>query len=296
MLFSCCKGETHTHRSGLKALYRRLRALYRTDKLDSEDDLCADVLLGPCGTAPAVLVFGCPTQPFTARQFDELRLFLRRGGGLLVLLSEGGGGEGGGTAAAGRGMSATTNINYLLEELGVAANADAVVRTSQHKYLHPKEALITDGLVNRALLLHGSGCGVRADQEQQPHGGAAALGDAHTGAEGGLEPTKGLSLVYVHGCTLSVQPPAVPVLSSGHISFPMRRPLGAGRALLAPSLPPAASKAAHGRHRHCFLCCAVLRSGVLGFSRAGRWPRHGCRFCRDAVRCIPGQGGQQQTG
>ncbi len=43
VLFSCCKGETHTHRSGFKQLYRRLRSTYRPDKLESSDDLCDEV-------------------------------------------------------------------------------------------------------------------------------------------------------------------------------------------------------------------------------------------------------------
>ena len=31
-----------------------------------------------------------------------------------------------------------TNINYLLEQFGMAVNSDSVVRTVYYKYLHPK--------------------------------------------------------------------------------------------------------------------------------------------------------------
>lgn len=228
MLFSCCKGETHTHKVGFKQLYRRLRSMYRPEKLDSPDYLCLEVLLGPGssglnsssaavsgGTLPTILVLGCPTQPFTAHEFDTLRSFLRGGGSLLVCMSEGG------ERAAG------TNLNYLLEELGISANSDAVVRTAHYKYLHPKEALISDGVLNRALLSSSSssskgptaGPGDAGEGMDAPSGAADAPGSA-AGAG------RALDFVYPYGCTLSVQAPAVPILSSGKISYPMQRPLG----------------------------------------------------------------------
>lgn len=228
VLFSCCKGETHTHKVGFKQLYRRLRSMYRPEKLDSPEDLCLEVLLGPGssglnssttavggGTLPTILVLGCPTQPFTAHEFDTLRAFLRGGGSLLVCMSEGG------------ERKAGTNINYLLEELGISANTDAVVRTAHYKYLHPKEALISDGVLNRALLSSSSSKGSSSAGEglDAPSGGADTAGPSSTG--------RALDFVYPFGCTLSVQSPAVPILSSGKISYPMQRPLGAS--MLAPA-------------------------------------------------------------
>lgn len=235
MLFSCCKGETHTHKVGFKQLYRRLRSMYRPEKLDSTDDLCLEVLLGPgssglnssltavgsnsTSSVPTILVLGCPTQPFTAHEFDTLRAFLRGGGSLLVCMSEGGERQSG------------TNLNYLLEELGISANADAVVRTAHYKYLHPKEALISDGVLNRALLSSSSkgfAAGVSSDvagewgASSEGVDAAVAHGAGSNSSSGG----KRLDFVYPFGCTLSVQPPAVPILSSGKVSYPMQRPLG----------------------------------------------------------------------
>jgi len=40
-----------------------------------------------------------------------------------------------------------TNINYLLEEFGMTVNNDSVIRTAFHKYHHPKECLITNGVL-----------------------------------------------------------------------------------------------------------------------------------------------------
>ena len=76
---------------------------------------------------------------------------------MLVMLSEGG------EAKLG------TNINFLLEEFGIALNngtctlicchvdltmtvvSDAVTRMAYYKFFHPKEALITTGVLNREL-------------------------------------------------------------------------------------------------------------------------------------------------
>ena len=44
-----------------------------------------------------------------------------------------------------------TNINFFLEEYGIMINNDAVVRTNYHKYFHPKEVLISNGVLNRAI-------------------------------------------------------------------------------------------------------------------------------------------------
>ena len=44
-----------------------------------------------------------------------------------------------------------TNFNYFLEEYGIEVNSDSVVRTAFLKYLHPKEVLIGDGVLNREV-------------------------------------------------------------------------------------------------------------------------------------------------
>ena len=39
-----------------------------------------------------------------------------------------------------------TNVNYLLEQFGISANSDSVIRNAFQKYMHPKEVLIEDGV------------------------------------------------------------------------------------------------------------------------------------------------------
>eukprot|EP00803_Ostreobium_quekettii_P007548 evm.model.scf_2008.2 EVM.evm.TU.scf_2008.2 scf_2008:8770-11280(+) len=212
-LFSCCLRETHTHKAGFKQLFRRLRTLFRPEKLDSREDISPGRLAGA-----GLVVFGCPRDRLSRSELQALEGYINGGGSVLVLL-----GEGGETGAG-------TNINYLLEEFGVAVNPDAVVGMVHSRYLHPKEVLIADGVLNRALLRGGGkgsggprakGKGVLAEVDTNEGDGGEGGGQ-----EGPLD-TRGLHFVYPYGATLSVQKPAVPVLSSGGVAFPMNRPLAA---------------------------------------------------------------------
>ena len=48
-----------------------------------------------------------------------------------------------------------TNINAMLEQLGMSVNNDSVIRKTFHKYLHPKEAFIANGILNPELIRYG---------------------------------------------------------------------------------------------------------------------------------------------
>lgn len=45
-----------------------------------------------------------------------------------------------------------TNINAMLEQLGISVNADSVIRRTFYKYLHPKEAFVANGILNNELV------------------------------------------------------------------------------------------------------------------------------------------------
>uniref|UniRef100_A0A1I7XNW1 mannosyl-oligosaccharide 1,3-1,6-alpha-mannosidase n=1 Tax=Heterorhabditis bacteriophora TaxID=37862 RepID=A0A1I7XNW1_HETBA len=80
---------------------------------------------------------GCSTN----EKIESIRRFLSDGGALFVLLTEGG------------EHQADTNINFLLEEYGIMVNSDAVIRTIYYKYFDPKEALISNGVLNRSIAM-----------------------------------------------------------------------------------------------------------------------------------------------
>jgi intraflagellar transport protein 52 len=205
VLFSSCKLETHTPRAGFKQLFRRLKTTYRTEKLDTKDDINLDNL-----SSPGILVLGCPQEPFTAIEFEIIKKFVRNGGSLLVLLSEGG------------ETKAGTNINYLLEQYGISVNSDSVVRTVHYKYLHPKQVLIQDGILNRAILTAAGKEAPQRGMDSDDLSSSMAGRDSSRKHDG-----TGLEFVYPHGASLSVQQPAVPILSTGRICYPINRPIGA---------------------------------------------------------------------
>lgn len=76
-----------------------------------------------------------PQDKFTEEEFQHLKDYVLNGGNLFVMLGEGGESE------------FNTNVNFLLEEYGMTINNDAVVRPHFYKYFHPKEALISGGVV-----------------------------------------------------------------------------------------------------------------------------------------------------
>jgi len=135
-----------------------------------------------------VFVSAGPRRKFSTAEFKALKDFVFEGGGsLLILLGEDG--------------VAHTNLNAYLEDLGITINADVVVRTQFFKYFHPKECFVSSGVLNRGLM-RGSGDDNEAAGRQ-------------------------LNFVYPYGATLNVKDPAIPVLSSGSVSFPLNRPVAA---------------------------------------------------------------------
>lgn len=201
VLFSACKNESHTPKQGFKQLFRRLRSMYRPEQLSNKDDFTLDSL-----KQAAIVIFGCPRERFTTTEFEVLKKYIRQGGSVLVLLHEGG------------EERAGTNINYFLEEYGVSVNPDSVVRTTHYKYLHPKEVLISDGILNRAITQTVGSSGNKDQDDVDYRSGRGRGAKEFDGT--------GLEFVYPYGATLSVLKPAVPVLSSGKIAYPMNRPLG----------------------------------------------------------------------
>ena len=178
-------------------------------------------------------------------QLEAVTKYIVEGGGsLLVLGAEGsvtsssqlqasaasassaGGGDGD------DGGGGASPLNTLLKPFGMALNADVVLRTVYHKYLHPKEAFVAKGCVSPPFA-----SAVAELQARRRAATAAALGGAgaaavvdHTAAAGlgsGGGDSNAVEFVYPRGCTLEVARPATILLASGHASYPVQRPLAA---------------------------------------------------------------------
>jgi len=92
------------------------------------------------------------------------------------------------------------------------------VRCSYDRYLHPKEALVNDGIVNKALAR-----ALMQDAAYRPNDSPLLLG----GASASLAKGAGIELVYPNCCSLHVQQPACPILSSGTLCYPVNVSIGA---------------------------------------------------------------------
>jgi intraflagellar transport protein 52 len=239
IVFNASKREKHHPSAGYKKLHRRLRSTYKV-RVNKEDLSQAD-----CLRDASLLVMGAPREKFSSAEFEALKTFLGRGGSILYMATEGGEGGGddrrpgkaGGAKEGEPPKSKATNFNYLLEEYGLFVNSDCVVRAVYHKYTHPKEALVTNGVLSRNLANRveaarrakssrgkGGGGGGPSNKESSPGGGRM-----HSSAEmrsGDRKVTDGVNFVYPRGCTLNVDSSlATALLSSGYISYPLNRPV-----------------------------------------------------------------------
>lgn len=201
--FNVAHKESHTPNAGFKKLVRRLRPNYKISSV--KDQLSRDVL----GDAN-LIVFGGPRESFAAQELEELKAWLaNEGGSALIMLNQSQSGN----------DEMDPNMQAFLEGYGIVNNKDTVLRTVYHKYLHPKEVFIADGITLTDLGRAKKG-GV---------GGAANATKSLRGAAGNKENTAGekLTFVYPYGATLTIKRPARALLSSGSVSFPANRPIAA---------------------------------------------------------------------
>ncbi|CAM4733194.1 unnamed protein product [Leuciscus chuanchicus] len=189
VVFNASKRELFTSNSGYKSLQKKLRAQWKIQSI--KEELSLEKLQGV-----KLWITAGPREKFTAAELEVLKQYLDSGGALLVMLGEGG------------EMKYDTNINFLLEEFGIMINNDAVIRNVYYKYFHPKEALVSNGVLNREI--------------------SRAAGKVVTGVideENSGNNSQALTFVYPYGATLNVMKPAVAVLSTGSVCFPLNRPV-----------------------------------------------------------------------
>uniref|UniRef100_A0A7S3DER4 Intraflagellar transport protein 52 n=1 Tax=Palpitomonas bilix TaxID=652834 RepID=A0A7S3DER4_9EUKA len=201
VLFDCSKRETHSPEHGLKHLVRRLKQEFRIEV--NKEPLRPELV-----DTVSILVIAGPREKFSSDEFDTIKALVKTGKSVFVMLGEGG------------ESRFNTNINYLLEEYGVMINSDCVVRTIYHKYLHPKEVCVSDGVVNREVK-HFIRRQLKSRVETKKNGVVSKEQEKKEATDSNV------SFVYPYGSTLNVQQPAVPLLSSGQLAYPINRPLAA---------------------------------------------------------------------
>ncbi|XP_063967830.1 intraflagellar transport protein 52 homolog [Lytechinus pictus] len=188
IVFDVSKRELFSTQNGFKQLNKKLRSNWKI--VSNKDEITEEKL-----SSAKVFVIAGPRDKFTAPEFEAIKKYMENGGSVLVMVGEGG------------ETKFDTNINFLLEEFGVMVNNDCVVRTSYFKYFHPKEALVSNGILNRAISL------------------AAGKSIPGSGEEDAQNDTQALTYLYPYGATLNVVKPASAILSTGTVCFPLNRPV-----------------------------------------------------------------------
>lgn len=192
ILFNQSKRELFTLSQGFKSLGRRLKNNWKVTPY--KDEITQDGL----STGRLFVLPGC-REKFTVTEFDNIKKYISEGGSVLVMLGEGG------------EKMFNTNINYLLEDYGIMVNSDAVVRSEYFRYFHPKEALVSNGVLNRAIS--------QAAGKYVPGLDDAAEKDEVNSM------SQTLQFVYPYGATLNVAKPAISVFSTGTACIPVNRPV-----------------------------------------------------------------------
>lgn len=158
-----------------------------------------------------LLLLGGPRNPFSGQELQDIKNYIEMGGRCMIMMNEGG------------EQKQNTNINALLEQIGISVNTDSVIRKTFHKYLHPKEAFIGNGCLNDGLVKAANG--TTKDEGVTP--GKYSKKYQNKTEETTRDENGGLKYVYPYGSTLNVRKPSYPLLSSGPISFPANRPTAA---------------------------------------------------------------------
>mmetsp|Transcript_933 Transcript_933/g.2083 ORF Transcript_933/g.2083 Transcript_933/m.2083 type:complete len:451 (-) Transcript_933:68-1420(-) len=206
ILFDMSKKELGNPANNYKKFHKKLKGDYRVSV--NKDTITHERL-----TASKLAIFAGPREQFTEDEFTALKEYMRSGNSVLIMLGEGGEGK------------HNTNVNYLLEEFGISFNNDSVVRTVYHKYHHPKECLITNGILAPDIARAAKG-EKKQDKHIKDTLGLSVTADddniVNVGSDNG-----GLDFILPYGVTLNTQSPSIPILSTGPISYPLNRPIAA---------------------------------------------------------------------
>jgi len=152
-----------------------------------------------------LLIISSPQSPFVDEELQIIKDYVNDGGSLAVFSSEGG--------------SQGSNINKLTADFGISVENTTLVRAVYHKYLHPKHALVQNGVVQPEI---GTEKYIPLNDTKR----SQQLRENMT-HETATDSSMSLSFVYPNGTTLSVQSPAYTVLSSGSTSYPVDCPISA---------------------------------------------------------------------
>jgi intraflagellar transport protein 52 len=200
IIFDASKRETHHPNANFKKLCRRLRS---TCKVQVNKESLSSRKLNNC----KLLIVGSPQMQFADEELRVIKEFIDKGGSLAVFSSE----------RLTQTFDAVDSLNGLLADFGIAVERTTLVRAAYHRYLHPKHALIQNGIVQPEI-------GGEKHTPLDTKNGSRRQ-QQNKNQDDDVEPTMSLSFVYPNGTSLSVKSPAFSLVSSGSTSYPVDCPI-----------------------------------------------------------------------
>ncbi|CAH0696223.1 unnamed protein product [Spodoptera exigua] len=191
ILFDVSKNELFKINENYKMLHRKLKTTWKV--MINREEISTNVL-----EDVKILVVAGPQNAFTDDELSSLKHMVERGDSVLVAMSDGG------------EERTNTNINFFLEEFGIVVNNDCVVRAKYHKFYHPKECHISNGILNRAVTKY-----------------LMKMPNYSSESDDFLEEPATPNFVYPYGATMTVKKPAAAILSSSDVCYPVKRPVAA---------------------------------------------------------------------
>lgn len=150
-----------------------------------------------------MLVLAAPTKELSSEELTTLHGYLNEGGSVIVMGDEGG------------DKKCRSNLNEFLAPYKIQLANNTVVRTSYYSYFHPKEALVTNGVLHEDFLR------VLANEPRKP-GKKVVVTTFGVEKDNEVEDhcLTGFNFVYPYGGSLLVDEPSVPLLSTGTVCYP----------------------------------------------------------------------------
>lgn len=150
-------------------------------------------------------MFAGPTAPFKPEEMQVIDQYVEQGGNMLFLSQDGG------------DKTSRSNLNQVLAKYGIGVSNNSVIRTTYFKYFHPKEALVTNGMLHEDFRRVAN----KEEAEHQPTASPALNLNTDDREPHESQSYQGFKFVYPYGTSLTVKAPAVPILSTGSVCFPV---------------------------------------------------------------------------
>lgn len=92
-----------------------------------------------------MIIFSHPQNQFSEEDISVLNEYIENGGSVLVMAGEGG------------DKKSRGNLNEFLSKFGIILNNNSVIRSNYYKYYHPKEVLISNGVIQEDFIRSANG-------------------------------------------------------------------------------------------------------------------------------------------